>query len=77
MLHVEVDQAITRKMTTNVFTEPYPLFHENDLGAFFLYYIKCYLSEGHSFLNFKSEANQTVCMLLKTTIAVRNEKGGS
>ena len=47
MLHVEADQAITRKMTTNVFTEPYALFHENDLGAFLLFCIECYMSEAY------------------------------
>ena len=47
MLHVEADQAITRKMTTNVFPEPYALFHENDLGAFLLFCIECYMSEAY------------------------------
>ena len=51
MLHVEADQAITRKMTTNVFTEPYALFHENDLGAYLLCYIKCYMSEANQAMN--------------------------
>ena len=47
MLHVEADQVITRKMTTNLFTEPYALFHENDLGAFLLFCIECYMSEAY------------------------------
>ena len=47
MLHVEADQAITRKMTTNVFPEPYALFHENDLGAFLLFCIEYYMSEAY------------------------------
>ena len=55
MLHVEADQAITRKMTTNVFTELYPLFHENDLGAFLLFCIKCYMSEANQAMNQKGD----------------------
>ena len=55
MLHVEADQAITRKMTTNVFTEPYALFHENDLGAFLLFCIKCYVSEANQAMNQKGK----------------------
>ena len=58
MLHVEADQAITRKMTTNVCTEPYPLFHENDLGAFLLFCIKCYMSEAYQTMI--KEANQAM-----------------
>ena len=39
--------------TTNVFTEPYSLFHENDLGAFLLFCIKCYVSEANQAMNQK------------------------
>ena len=53
MLYVKANQATTRNMTTNVFTEPYPLFHENDLGAFLLFCIKCYVSEANQAMNQK------------------------
>ena len=58
MLHVKANQATTRNMTTNVFTEPYPLFHENDLGAFLLFCIECYMSEAYQAMI--KEANQAM-----------------
>ena len=44
-------------MTTNVFTQTYPRYHENDLGAFFLFCIKCYTTETNKMLHVRSQPN--------------------
>jgi len=55
MLHVEANQAITRKWLQMYLQNLHPLFHENDLGGSLLCYIKCYMSEANQAMNQKGD----------------------
>jgi len=73
MVHVEANQATTRNMTTNVFTEPYPLFHENDLGVFLLFYIKDYKCIYRTLLSLSWKWSGSVPSVLHQMLRVRSQ----